>query len=70
MVERMNIKQIKKEEVISNLCNDINVFRLKVDDCSICNLQEKAIKVIKRDMAKEDVEYLYFVLEKDGGKNE
>lgn len=66
----MNIKQIKKEEVISNLCNDINVFRLKVDDCSICNLQEKAIKVIKRDMAKEDVEYLYFVLEKAGGENE
>lgn len=60
----MIIKQIKEEEVISNLCNDADVFRLKIDDCSICNLQDKAIKVIKRDMAKEDVKYLYFVLER------
>lgn len=58
----MTIVQIKESEVIKNICNDVNVFRLKIDDCSICNLQDKAIKVIKRDMQKPDVKYLYFVL--------
>ena len=58
----MKIIQIEESEVIKMICNDVNVFRLKVDDCSICNLQDKAIKVIKRDMQKEDVKYLYFIL--------
>ena len=58
----MKIIQIEESEVIGNICNDVNVFRLKVDDCSICNLQDKTIKVIKRDTQKEDVKYLYFVL--------
>ena len=59
---KMKIVQIDKEEVIESICNDMNVFRMKVDDCSICNLLDKSIKVIKRDMEKEDVEYLYFAL--------
>ncbi len=58
----MKIVQIEESEVISKICNDVNVLRLKVDDYSICNLQDKSIKVIKRDMQKEDVKYLYFVL--------
>ena len=60
----MKIVQIKESDVIKNICNDVPVFRLKVDDCHICNLQDKAIKVIKRDMQKEDVQYLYFILAK------
>lgn len=58
----MKIVQIDKSAVIANLCNDVDVLRLKISDCSICNLQEKTIKVIKRDMQNEEVEYLYFVL--------
>lgn len=58
----MKIVQIKESGVIKNICNDVPVFRLKVDDCHICNLQDKSIKVIKRDMQKEDVQYLYFIL--------
>lgn len=58
----MKIVQIEESEVIKNMCNGVNVFRLKVDDCSICNLQDKSIKTINRDMQKEDVHYLYFVL--------
>lgn len=58
----MKIVQIDESAVIANLCNDNDVFRLKVDDCSMCNLQDKSIKTIKRDMQKEDVEYLYFAL--------
>ena len=58
----MKIVQIDESAVIANLCNDNNVFRLKVDDCSMCNLQDKSIKVINRDMQNEDVEYVYFAL--------
>ena len=58
----MTIVQIKENEVIKRICEDENVFRLKVDDCSICNLQDKSFKTIKRDMQKPDVKYLYFVL--------
>ena len=58
----MKIVQIKESDVIKNICNDVPVFRLKVDDCNICNLQDKSIIVIKRDMQKEDVRYLYFIL--------
>ena len=58
----MKIVQIEESEVIKNICDNANVFRLKVDDCSICNLQDKSIKTINRDMQKEDVHYLYFVL--------
>lgn len=58
----MKIVQIDKSAVIANLCNDVDVFRLKISDCSMCNLQDKSIKVIKRDMQNEEVEYLYFAL--------
>ena len=58
----MKIVQIDKSAVIANICNDNDVFRLKIDDCSICNLQDKSIKVIKRDMQNENVDYVYFVL--------
>lgn len=58
----MKIVQIEESDVIKNICNDVPVFRLKVDDCHICNLQDKSIKTIKRDMQKEDVKYLYFIL--------
>lgn len=58
----MKIVQIDKSAVIANLCNDVDVFRLKISDCSMCNLQDKTIKVIKRDMQNEEVEYLYFAL--------
>lgn len=61
----MKIVQIDKSEVIQNICNDVEVFRLKLDDLSIANLQDKSIKVIKRDMQKEDVTYLYFVLKEE-----
>lgn len=61
----MKIVQIEEADVIKNICNDVPVFRLKVDDCHICNLQDKSIKVIKRDMQKEDVQYLYFILEEE-----
>lgn len=58
----MKIVQIDESAVIANLCNDVDVFRLKISDCSMCNLQDKSIKVIKRDMQNEEVEYLYFAL--------
>lgn len=60
--KNMRILQIEEKDVIKYICDDVNVLRLKTDDFSICNLLEKTIKVIKRDMQKEDVEYLYFIL--------
>lgn len=63
----MKIVQIEESDVIKNICNDVPVFRLKVDDCHICNLQDKSIKTIKRDM-QNDVQYLYFILVEEKGE--
>ena len=60
--KNMRILQIEEKDVIKYICDDVNVLRLKISDYSICNLLEKTIKVIKRDMQNEDVEYLYFIL--------
>ena len=59
----MKIVQIEESDVIKNICNDVPVFRLKVDDCHICNWQDKSIKTIKRDM-QNDVQDLYFIVVK------
>lgn len=57
----MKLEQISEAKVLENLANGFKVFRMKLDDYSIVNLEEKSIKTIKRDMESE-TKYLYFAL--------
>ena len=57
----MKLEQISEAKVLENLAKGIKVFRMKLDDYSIINLEEKSIKTIKQDMESE-TKYLYFAL--------
>lgn len=52
--------QIRPSDVVKSLYNDQKVYRLKLEDGTLADLEEKAVRVIKRDLEKEG--YLYFTI--------
>lgn len=66
-MSKLKIQQIEEKEILPKLCKGIDVFRVKLTESNkvdnVSNLSDKSINQIKKDMAKDDVTYLYFSLE-------
>ena len=56
-----NIRQLDESEVISAICNDVEVIRVNLDKMVVWNLANHSINTIRKDLAKTD--YIYFVIE-------
>ena len=55
------IKQIKNSEVIPAITLYDHVFRVNLEKMAVCDLCEKSINCIRRDLDKP--EYIYFIVE-------
>lgn len=55
------IKQIDSKEVIPAIVLYNHVFRVNLDKMAVCDLCDKSINCIRRDLDKP--EYIYFIVE-------
>lgn len=57
------IKQIDYTDVLQTIVNGHKVFRVNLEKMAVCDLYEKSINCILRDLDKP--EYIYFIVEED-----
>lgn len=52
------IKQLKASEVLEAIVNDKKVIRINIDTETACDLSNKSINVIKKELAKDCFVYI------------
>jgi hypothetical protein len=55
------IIQVEAKDVLSNIVDGKKVFRINLEKTIVCDLCEKSINCIRRDLDKP--EYIYFIVE-------